>query len=55
MNNNPAPPRAPINPPVVPRIRSEELFADGRVVVIIHAEREYQLRITTANKLILTA
>jgi hemin uptake protein HemP len=37
-----------------PRLHSQQLFADGKVVVIVHAGREYRLRITAANKLILT-
>lgn len=45
----------PVPSPMPPRVRSEELFAGGKVVVIVHGGREYQLRITTANKLILTA
>ena len=51
MQNNPsAPPK-----PAYPAFRSEDLFARGKVIVIIHGGREYQLRITSANKLILTA
>jgi hemin uptake protein HemP len=49
----PKPPGPP--KPVFPTFRSEELFAQGKVVVIVHGGREYQLRITSANKLILTA
>lgn len=47
----------PIVPPkpVYPTFRSEDLFAESKVVVIVHGGREYQLRITSANKLILTA
>lgn len=49
--------KKPIAPPkpVVPTFRSENLFGTGKVVVIVHGGREYQLRITSANKLILTA
>ncbi len=43
---------SPAQPPVV---RSENLFGGGKVVVIVHDGREYQLRITHAGKLILTA
>lgn len=43
------------SPPVYPTFRSETLFAQGKVIVIVHAGRSYQLRITSANKLILTA
>lgn len=39
----------------LPRFNSEELFAGGKVVIIVHAGREYQLRVTSGNKLILTA
>ena len=41
--------------PDSPRLRSEELFAHGKEVVIEHAGREYRLRLTAGNKLILTA
>lgn len=45
-----------INPQAKPPyFNSEELFAGGKVVVIVHAGREYQLRVTSGNKLILTA
>lgn len=43
------------SPPACPVYRSEDLFAGAKVVVIVHGGREYQLRITNANKLILTA
>ncbi len=39
----------------VPRYESEQLFAGSRRVTIVHAGREYSLRLTAANKLILTA
>jgi len=50
-------PKKPVIPPQppCPISRSEELFATSKVVVIVHAGREYQLRITSGNKLILTA
>jgi hemin uptake protein HemP len=41
--------------PACPTYTSEQLFAQGKVIVIVHGGREYQLRITSANKLILTA
>lgn len=41
--------------PACPTYRSEDLFAQAKVVVIVHGGREYRLRITRANKLILTA
>ena len=37
------------------RYQSQELFLNGRVVIILHDGREYQLRLTSTNKLILTA
>jgi hemin uptake protein HemP len=53
MNKNPAPTTDP--KPAFPTYRSEDLFAKGKVVVIVHDGREYQLRLTNSNKLILTA
>ncbi len=38
-----------------PRISSDELFAGSRELAIDHNGRRYQLRITQAGKLILTA
>jgi hemin uptake protein HemP len=38
-------------PPVV---RTEQLFGAGREIIIKHGEEEYRLRITRADKLILT-
>jgi hemin uptake protein HemP len=38
-----------------PTYQSRDLFQGGKVVVIVHEGREYQLRITQAGKLILTA
>ncbi|BBP01298.1 hemin uptake protein HemP [Sulfuriferula nivalis] len=38
-----------------PRYDSKHLFGEGNVAIIQHAGREYQLRITAGNKLILTA
>ena len=37
------------------RLRSAELFAHGNQVVIEHDGREYCLRLTAGNKLLLTA
>lgn len=51
----PVPPTPPKDQPACPRLRSEDLFAGCKRVVIVHAERTYELRITTHNKLILTA
>lgn len=36
------------------KITSEEIFENSTVITIIHDGQEYQLRITKANKLILT-
>jgi hemin uptake protein HemP len=38
-----------------PRYTTEQLFAGMRHVVIVHGGREYSLRLTATNKLILTA
>lgn len=53
MKPEPQPPQ-PTNPQP-PRYQSRQLFLGGKVVTILHEGREYQLRITSANKLILTA
>jgi hemin uptake protein HemP len=37
------------------RIMSETLFGAGREVVIVHNGREYRLRLTQNDKMILTA
>lgn len=37
------------------RIKSEDLFRQGREVEIEHAGRIYRMRLTNQNKLILTA
>ncbi len=39
----------------VPHIPSESLFCNRREVVILHKGREYRLRLTQNDKLILTA
>ena len=41
-------------PPHVRRVESATLFERGREVVIVHHGREYRLRITKSDKLILT-
>jgi hemin uptake protein HemP len=41
--------------PAPPRYAAEHLFAGARQVIIVHGGREYCLRLTAANKLILTA
>ena len=38
-----------------PTYQSRDLFQGGKVVLIVHAGREYWLRITSAGTLILTA
>ena len=37
-----------------PVVRTEQLFGAGREVIIKHGDEEYRLRITRADKLILT-
>ena len=46
-------PESASKPP--PTFQSRDLFQGGKVVLIVHAGREYWLRITSAGKLILTA
>ncbi len=41
-------------PPAAPLIRSEQLFADGKALLIEHNGQQYRLQITKQNKLILT-
>lgn len=36
------------------RISTEELMADSREVILEHAGKDYRLRVTALNKLILT-
>ncbi len=49
--SNPPPPA----PGTTPTYQSRDLFQGGKVVIIVHEGREYQLRVTQAGKLILTA
>lgn len=49
------PPAKPSGEAPPPAFRSEDLFQGGKVILIVHQGREYALRITGANKLILTA
>ncbi len=51
----PPKPVAPKPDGQLPTYPSEALFRGGKVVLILHGGREYWLRITNANKLILTA
>ena len=39
----------------VRRVASAELLCDGAELIIVHAGREYRLRVTSNGKLILTA
>lgn len=50
-----APAKAPTRPGGPRRVASKALFAGVREIVIDHAGREYRLRITQNDKLILTA
>ena len=57
MNPPPRPQATALQPlPATPpaRIHSEQLFAAGREVLIVHRGEEYRLRITRQDKLILT-
>jgi hemin uptake protein HemP len=40
--------------PALPCVRSEDLFGLDREIMIQHAGAQYRLRLTRANKLILT-
>lgn len=44
-----------INNAPAPRVHSNELLNEGTQLVIVHAGREYRLRVTANGKLILTA
>lgn len=55
MNDTATKSTAANSPPIYPTFRSEDLFGQSKVIVIVHGGREYQLRVTSANKLILTA
>lgn len=44
-----------VAPASLPRLKSEDLFRQGREVEIEHAGRIYRMRLTNQNKLILTA
>lgn len=46
--------QTPIKPQQA-RVNSEELFGSRRELVIVHNGREYRLRLTQNDKLILTA
>jgi len=47
--------KSPSKTAAIPRIDTRELLGVGREVVIVHAGREYRLRVTSNGKLILTA
>ena len=40
--------------PALPSVRSEDLFGKDREIIIEHCGMQYHLRLTKANKLILT-
>ena len=44
----------PVATPALRRLDSAALFQRAREIVIVHGGREYRLRITKADKLILT-
>jgi len=46
--------RAAAPPPRPPIVRTDELFGTRREVIIKHGEKEYRLRVTRSDKLILT-
>lgn len=46
---------APTNAATIPYYDSNNLFKNKKIVTITHEGRSYQLRITSSNKLILTA
>ena len=46
--------RATPEPPAPRTLTTVELFAGRREIVIVHGDAKYRLRITRANKLILT-
>jgi hemin uptake protein HemP len=50
-----AAPLQDVQPHAVARIRSEDLFRQGREIEIEHYGKIYRLRVTQLNKLILTA
>lgn len=45
---------APLRGPAIPLLRSEDLFAKTREILIEHGGAYYRLRLTHSNKLILT-
>jgi len=50
----PEPARHAEPPSQMPIVRSEQLFGVAREIIIKHGDEEYRLRITRADKLILT-
>jgi hemin uptake protein HemP len=49
------PPKSPPAAPEPRRVSSEDLLGTNKELVIVHAGREYRLRLTQNGKLILTA
>ncbi|QDU64765.1 Hemin uptake protein hemP [Planctomycetes bacterium Pan216] len=47
-------PDKPESAPAAPLVRSEDLMARGRELLILHGNDVYRLRVTKQNKLILT-
>ena len=47
---SPRPPKTTVR-----RLHSRELHGSEREIIIVHADREYRLRVTSNGKLILTA
>lgn len=54
FDNQTNPAGATNNGPILPCVRSEDLFGKDREIMIEHSGAYYRLRLTRANKLILT-
>ena len=52
---NPPAPKASAQPEPLKRVSSQALLGESRELVILHSGREYRLRLTQNDKLILTA
>jgi hemin uptake protein HemP len=50
----PRPPKPPSEPVGLRKIESRDLFEGARSIIIMHGDQHYQLRLTQANRLILT-